>query len=358
MPEHLTLLNKTAFETFCSCGDVVEVRILGAFGKGPWESFAKGTVSGYFDDHSPFVKAVRATNKAQHDGIYFTLQRIDPRLIGRAFNKLKASNLTTSDNNVRHYRWILVDIDPVRPSGISSSDSELAEAQKTAAAVISWLSEKNFPEPIQAMSGNGIHLLYGLNDTPVTEAVTRFIKSFLLLLAARFNSDTVSIDTSVFNPARICRLYGTTARKGDSVPAGPNREARPHRGSYIVNLPEPLETVSEAALKEIFQLFPKEPEPRPVRNALLSTSTSKLDVARYLDHYGVRHRIKEKGGSTFYCLEHCVFDQNHRGNEAAIIQADSGKLTYQCFHSSCQGRQWRAARELISGTDKLINFME
>ena len=145
----------------------MEVRILGAFGKSAaWDGFAKGTVAGYFDDYEAFIQAVGAAEKADHGGIYFTLQKIDARLIGRAFNRLKACNLTTADKDVIAYRWILVDIDPVRPSGISSSDTELQYAWDTAAEIKQYLSGQGFPCPIIAMSGNGVHLLYLVEDEP------------------------------------------------------------------------------------------------------------------------------------------------------------------------------------------------
>ena len=359
MPEKLTLSNRQAFETFILHGEVVEVRILGAYGKHTaWDGgFAKGVVSGYFDEHEAFIKAIRATNKTDHQGIYFTLQKIDNRLLGRAFNRLKPSIQSTSDNDVRAYRWLLIDIDPCRPSGISSSDTELQNAKDTAIQVIAWLSEKGFPEPIQAMSGNGVHLLYRLLDTPVIESTIRFIQDFLKLLAKRFNSVKVNIDTSVFNPARICRLYGTSAKKGDSIPAGPHREARPHRGSYIVSLPEPLEAVSEEALQTMFKLFKKVQPRQAPRRTSTPSKDSKLDVSKYLDHYQIEHRVKQKNGSTFFCLDHCIFDAAHSNNEASIIQGSDGKLLYQCFHNSCQGRHWKEARNIISGTTKLSSFL-
>jgi hypothetical protein len=64
MPEKLTLSNRQAFETFILHGEVVEVRILGAYGKHTaWDGgFAKGVVSGYFDEHEAFIMAIRATN--------------------------------------------------------------------------------------------------------------------------------------------------------------------------------------------------------------------------------------------------------------------------------------------------------
>ena len=82
------------------------------------------------------------------------------------------------------------------------------------------------------MSGNGGHILCRLPDMPANEQTRSFIKETLERLAQMFNTDRVKIHTSVHNPARIWKLYGTTARKGDPVPAGLNREARPFHGPY------------------------------------------------------------------------------------------------------------------------------
>ncbi|MBC8177227.1 MAG: hypothetical protein ISR61_03570 [Desulfobacteraceae bacterium] len=234
-----TLLEKEVFEVFVKPGEVVEVRTLGARGKSPaWgNQWARGTVSGYFDDHEAFCKAVQLAEKAKHDGIYFTLQVIDPRLIGRAFNRLKPSSVTTSDRNVTAYRWLPVDLDSVRPAGIASSDAELTEAMKLREEVAEWVvANMDFPKPIKAMSGNGAHLLFRLPDLPVSDKSTTFIKVTLGGLAERFNNELVSVDTTVYNPARIWKLYGTTARKGDPVPGSRYREERPHRMAYIDDL--------------------------------------------------------------------------------------------------------------------------
>jgi len=231
-----TLFDKAVFQLFCKPGEVIEVRIPKVYGKSPaWgDEYAKGTVSGYFDDHAAFCKAVMQADKALHDGIYFTLQVIDRRLIGRAFNRLKPAQHTTSDLSVIAYRWLPVDLDPVRPSGVSSSDVELSEAMALREAIsLHVTKELGLPHPIQGMSGNGGHLLFRLPDIPVSEQTILFVKKNLEAIAGRFNTNKVSIDTTVFNPARIWKLYGTKSRKGDEVPAGPGREARPHRVSYI-----------------------------------------------------------------------------------------------------------------------------
>jgi len=237
-PSKLTFYDKEVWNTFVKPGEVLEVRMPKVYGKSPaWgNDFAKGVVSGYFDDHEAFCKAVKAADKAKHGGIYFTLQVIDPRLIGRAFNRLKPAEVTTSDQNVIKYRWLPVDIDPVRPSGINSSDSELKAAMELRNHVARYvMAEHGFSKPIKAMSGNGGHLLFRLSDLSINEG-KYFIYNTLIGLSKEFDTDKVTIDTTVFNPARIWKLYGTTARKGDEVPAGPGREARPHRTAYIDDL--------------------------------------------------------------------------------------------------------------------------
>ena len=62
-----------------------------------------------------------------------------------------------------------------------------------------------------------------------------------------------------------------------------------------------------------------------------------LLVDKYLTHYGIKFHTKRttKGDATMYCLDQCVFDPSHAGNDSAIIQDDSGLLRYQCFHNSC-----------------------
>jgi hypothetical protein len=234
-----TLFDPEVFPIFVKLGEVVEVRILKALGKSEaWgNEYARGTVSGYFDDFEAFCRAVKEADKALHGGIYFTLQGIDSRLIARSFNRLKPSDLMTSDNNVRFYRWLPVDLDPERPAGISSSDRELKAALELRDIVAEWIiKEMSFPQPIRAMSGNGGHLLFRLPDLPVNDENKQFIKGTLEGLSERFSSDKVSLDRTSFNPARIWKLYGTAARKGDEVPAGPDREARPYRVSYIDDL--------------------------------------------------------------------------------------------------------------------------
>jgi len=356
-----TFFDKAVWNLFVRPGEVVEVRILKVWGKSPaWgDDFAKGVVSGYFDDHEFFCNAVKAADKVEHGGIYFTLQVIDPRLIGRAFNRLKPATLTTSDHNVLNYRWLPIDIDPVRPAGISSSDKELQLAMTMREKVLQHcMAELGLPQPLTGMSGNGAHILFMLPDIKANDQSRSFVECFLQHLAEKFNTDQVNIDTTVFNSGRIWKLYGTTARKGDPVPAGPHREARPHRTSYIDSEIDGIKAIDRTVLAKLYKMVIPEKPSQNTGNTRNTGNGGKLDVAKYLDHYGIPYKIKSNSRGTLYCLDHCVFDSDHNGNESAIIQQESGRLLYQCFHASCKGRKWADARQIISGGDNLCPFME
>ena len=69
-------------------------------------------------------------------------------------------------------RWLFIDIDPDRPSGISSTEGEQQQARQVLYEVASFIGGNNWPRPITAMSGNGWYLLYLIdlpNDPPSLE---------------------------------------------------------------------------------------------------------------------------------------------------------------------------------------------
>lgn len=221
------------YETFFNRGEVVEIRAIGGVrGKNKaWEGFAGGqkpVVSGYFDDAEAFKKAALALDAAGAHGVYYTLNPCKPELLSRAANRLKAGVNTTTDQDILCIRWIPIDLDPVRPSGISSSQPELDKAKAVAQTIAAWLEgEMMAPKGFRAFSGNGYHILYRLQDRPNEPVTVDKIRKWLLVLASKFGTEEVQVDTAVFNPARIWKLYGTTARKGDST------EERPHRKSVL-----------------------------------------------------------------------------------------------------------------------------
>jgi len=223
------------YHTFFNAGEVTEIRAYGLSKTNKaWEGWAGGTgvVYGYFDNAEAFGRAGEALEQAKAPGIYFTLNPVKPDLLARAENRLKAASAkssSTSDADIVCIRWIPVDLDPVRATGISSTAAELKKAYRIGENIIGWMSNDLSGLPgVVACSGNGMHILYRLPDLPNTDDSVNVVKGALAVLDSRFHHKDVEIDQKVFNPSRIWKLYGTTARKGDST------KTRPHRKSYIM----------------------------------------------------------------------------------------------------------------------------
>ena len=142
-------------------------------------------ISGYFDDPDALIDAAMDIDDAK--GIYIIPNPVDPALLARAHNRARAVNKepTTSDADIVWRKWLLIDLDPVRPSGISSSDEEQADAIELAKVIRAALREEGWPEPVLADSGNGAHLLYRV-DLPVDDG--GLTKRVLAALAFRFDN--------------------------------------------------------------------------------------------------------------------------------------------------------------------------
>ena len=205
--------------------------------------------------------------------------------------RLGKTDSTTSDADILRRRWLPIDIDPLRPSGVSSTDEEHGLALAKADEVARWMAGLGFPEPIRADSGNGAHLLYRI-DLPNDDAATALVKSCLVTLDALFSDERVTVDTANFNAARIWKLYGTVSRKGDSTPE------RPHRRSRIISAPDEQTIVSREQLRDLAVRLPTEQhaEQQPV------PAGTRFDLRRWLpDHgIGVRSEKPYSGGHTLH----------------------------------------------------------
>ncbi len=361
---------KNIFRRFFHENELTEVRAFGLSGRSSvWSGFAGGSgiVSGYFSNAADFGEAAAKLDEAGATGTYFCINPVDNKLLARAENRLKASpKNTTTDRDITVVRWLFLDIDVVRPSGISSSDSELKRAVQVGREICLWLEGKRgFPKAYRAMSGNGVHLLFRLDDLPNNPENQEAVKKALWAVSSRFSCAGVEIDLAVFNPSRIIRVPFTHARKGD------NTKERPHRRSYLFqDQPETLAEIGIVPIEDLKKLAALAPDrnethhnERAIRNRTQGRKSKSdlgpLDVEKYLTYYGIAFNKKAgPEGITIYRLERCLFDPNHGRNEAAINQASDGTLTYQCFHNSCKGRTWREAREIISGDDNLAPFCE
>ena len=269
--------------------------------------------------------------------IYITLNDIDTACYSRAQHDVIIENPkeTTADNNIDGYRWLMIDLDPKRPTGISSSDEELEAAKKIANDIYAYMKHEGWYDPVIAMSGNGVHLLYSVMLKNNDERKT-LMQRALTALNALFSTQVVDVDIKTFNPARVCKLYGTVAKKGA------NTAERPHRESYIQSVPEEIKSNDISLLQKLANIIPADP-PKPEKYNGYNPRT--FDLETWITQHNLPVKNKETwSGGTKWVLDYCVFDPSHKGKDAAIIQTNDGKICYNCFHNSCAGNHWRELR--------------
>ncbi len=228
-----------ALDAMIQPGQVVELRVLGAFGN------PNRTDSGYFDDMAALVEEAYAYNESSQ--IYITPNPVVPEALARATNRMRErvkNGETTTDGMITKRTWFLIDADPIRITGISSTDEEHQTALDRIDTLVAYLAGLGWSEPITGDSGNGGHADFAI-DLPETPESTSLLQKCLQALSQRFTDDKVKIDTSVFNAARIWKLYGTKAIKGEDT------KDRPHRYSRILSKPEITKTVSLEQLQAL-----------------------------------------------------------------------------------------------------------
>lgn len=328
------MINETTlrqwWHVFKDDGKLVEVRILGKF-----------AYSGYYKNIDKLIEDIKPYEEMSDEQIYFTLNDIDDGCYGRLQSEkiVKSPKQTTNDNNITRRSWVLIDYDPVRVAGINATDEEFELAHKKAQQVFAYLRKCGFSDPVICKSGNGWHTVYKV-DMPNTDEVRDLISNFLQSVALMFTDEKVDIDEAVFNAARICKLYGTTAKKGANLPE------RPWRMSEIVYVPDEIKVNDISLFQAVANLLPKE-EPKLVNQFRGGGSNEPFGLERFLNEHNVQYKKETCAKWTKYVLDHCFFNPEHRGKDAAIIQMASGAIKYTCLHNSCQQHTWQEVRQML-----------
>ena len=324
-----------ALRLWFQAGDVFEVRVLDAVSA---DYRREHIESGYFDyEH---ISAVPEALKRllSFRGVYVTVNPVNPDLLARAVNRLRPAgrNPTTADTDIVRRRWLLIDCDPRRASGVSSSNAEHESALAKAREIRDGLSSLGWPKPVLTDSGNGAQLMYRI-DLPADdgELVRRVIGEI-----AKASSEQVAIDTSVHNPARIWRLPGTMNCKGDSIPE------RPHRMARILEEPQDIVSVSREQMQDIVSYQSEDTQTDVPDDEWKHTMPAfDLDswIAQYCPELGSPQPWK---GGRKWIFPVCPFNEAHTNKSAVLIQEPSGAVAFKCHHNGCSGNDWRALREL------------
>lgn len=309
---------------------VVEVRVLHCRKRG---ANFPATWSGYFDNPQSVVAGL--AQFSSWSGCYFTINPVDPVLLARSHNRFKVADrgATTSDKNIPRRKWLPIDLDPIRPTGISSSAEELQAASDLARVIAEFLNGQGWPWPLLCMSGNGYHLCYPI-DLPADDG--GLVGRVLQTLSARFTTDRVSVDTTSFNPSRIWKLPGTLACKGDSIPGREHRFGEIAYSPYLtVRAPrEALEALAGAATPPLVQAYSGE---------------QRWDLLAFIEEYNLDTgptKAWDNGGS-LVLLNECPCCE-HGGDGPWLAQHASGAMSAGCHHNSCRGRWgWQELKKAV-----------
>ena len=317
---------RTAVRVLQEPGGVFEIRAIG--------TTRKDILSGYFRDAETLLQAFDKID-VRNRNIYITLQQVREECFARSQSeRFLSSTQTTSDTEIVKYRWLFVDLDPVRSTGISSSDTELAHAELLSEKVAKELAERGFKEPVKALSGNGYHLLYRIdiaNDTDGRMLVERCLK----VLSDMFNTSEVKIDTTNSNPSRICKLHGTLAQKGRDT------KNRPHRMSRILSVPEKVEVTDTEVLRSLAEELPSDQEVTPSKK---NSRVSDFDLLDFMRSNGMSYEEDSNDRATIYKLDECPFNPSHKNGDAKIFLYKNGAIAFKCHHNSCRNYKWQDVR--------------
>jgi putative DNA primase/helicase len=330
----LLLSDVTSFlEILWQPGDVREIRI-------PQHNQWRHTASGYFDGPDKLAEAVSAWDGKSN--LYVTLNPVDPALLSRAANRIapRATN-TTSDADVVVRRFLFLDIDSIRPAGISATDEELEGARELLVNLTSGLALQGWPEPVTCLSGNGYYALYRI-DLPNTPDVLQLLERVLGALATTYNTQTTKIDTAVANAGRILGLVGTLKVKGDAS------ADRPHRRSLLLSVPSAMATVPRALLEEVAATL----SPRGAARNQLGAGQAR-PLPEVLDEAGIDYREQppDTARIIWYHVRSCPFHGEDHPYECGVGQGRDGHYAGKCFHDpSKRWREWKRALGLGKGS--------
>jgi hypothetical protein len=312
-----------ATELFMPEGSVKELRIL----------TDQGMMSGFFNQRRTLVTTAKQMSECDEvRAVYWGLNDIDPSTLKFITNDVARRNYATRTANIAGRRWMLIDVDPVRPKGQNSNSAEKEEARKVAVAVQTFLRSLSWPEPVLVDSANGYHSIYPIS-LPVEDSGA--IRESLRILSWKFSSQGAVVDTAVHDACRIAKVPGTMGRKG------PQSEERPWRQSALLSAPPISRRLNYVDLMGLSRYAPARPTKKVAVSTRISEGRLKDFFAQYKSLFNVTSWKPQSDGSVHYYLDVCPFNEftehsNHGARKTALIVGDTA-VGFKCFADQCDG---------------------
>jgi hypothetical protein len=306
---------------------------------------------GYFDSYEAALCAIE--REPQYKAAYFTL---NPLRLPSGFQapinpqSLTQSGNTASDADVERRVWLLIDLDPVRPTGTNSSEAEKQTAREQAEQVREYLTGRGWTAPLLCDSGNGWHLLYRV-ELPNDDSSTALVRGVLARLKQLFPL----VDVANYNASRVCKAYGSWARKGE------HSEERPWRHSAIVEAPE-TSAVHVAQLSAVAAEY--QGAVAPVPTAPVGDATKALEkLMGFLECYEVDVHGRPRSIRNGHQIEiTCPWQHEHSMDNPrdTVVSCNEFGYGFKCQHGHCTERHWQEFRSELQSRfpDRKCAFTE
>lgn len=265
--------------------------------------------------------------------------------------------------DVKRWKNLIIDLDPVRPAGTVSLQEELDAAWTLHNKIYDEVIEPYFQGGMTFLSGNGYHLWAPI-DLEVNQESIAVVSDFLETIKKIYQTDRVEVDTCFKNPAQLTTLYGSVKKKSLYRNVLPGTTVV-HRQSRIEKLVSRRQETSLEQLKEINnQLKIKYMKKENVLEVEVEKTQREKNVEwfkQFASEYNIEVKsYKEDDNGVFANLEKCPFCGNDDSSGHAVKMWDNGDYTnfyYICHHQNhCQvnkekRRWWEEYYKHITGTD-------
>ena len=265
------------------------------------------------------------------------------------FNYFKISNKEAiSDNDIERIKFILLDIDPERPSGTASTDKQKEEAKRVFDNCLQYLEDNSIQYYYTFDSGNGYHALIPI-DIECTKENSRIIKELLYHLDSKFSSERAHVDKSVHNPARITRLYGTLNTKGIQNGSEHCRISKflydkADGNTNDFNSIKSIISKNKVEDINIDNLMTRKPY-LLVKNPMEWLSSHNLTV----------DKIKDLDGACLYKFDRCPMRDHHNPDKGHyFIVKENNKCYFGCHHASCEHQNINTFNEKYPCPESLL----
>lgn len=180
-----------------------------------------------------------------------------------------------TQKDVKRWKNLIIDLDPVRPAGTVSLQEELDAACTIAHKIYDEVIDPYFKAGLIFLSGNGYHVWAPI-DLEVNQESISAVSDFLETIKQIYQTNKVEVDTCFKNPAQLTTLCGTVKKKSlyRNVLPGTTLE---HRQSRIVKSAFRNQETTLDELKEITKEIKNKFINKDIKNKNMTTQKLELE---------------------------------------------------------------------------------